>query len=525
MNNPSYAVRRAIAGTSGMISAGHHLISLAGLDVLRSGGGAVDAAVAASAVACVILPHACGIGGDAFAVGFDALTQNVWALNASGRAPASVTASSFPHGIDAESVASATVPGIVHGWTLLLEKYGSRSLRQLLEPAIGHASSGFPINDVLSMLIVSNLTKLEKHPESAKLLLPQGQPLPKGALLRQPALAESLRQIALGGSQSFYEGDAAREICRYGSSVGGYFEPGDFASHRSTWERQPLTAHYHGYDVFVSPPNSIAMLLLAQLKLLSKQELARMEHNSGEYMECMIRSKRTAFQRVLPQIADLHRMRIDPASLLSSGFLNDPEPQSRKTSVDGTETADTTTITVVDRDGNCVSLVQSVFHHFGCGAIAGNSGIFLNNRMSGFSLDAKSPNCVEGGQRPAHTLSPALVLKGQKPRLVIATPGAYAQTQSLCQVLNNILVYNMELQEALEVPRWFDDIDDSLLCENRIGLEAISRLVEDGYKVKLGSPWEAKTGSVQCISIEGEEENRLFFGAADPRRHGSALGW
>ena len=521
-----YSVRRAVAGSSCMVSSGHHLATLAGVEVLRQGGNAIDAAVAAGAVATVVLPHACGLGGDAFAIGFDARRKRVWALNASGKSPQLVSVGDFPQGIPAEDVASTTVPGIVHGWSLLLKRYGTRSMRRVLSAAIRHAENGFVINEVLGKLIHENAAKLTKHPHTGKLLFPDGRGLTKGQILRQPDLAVTLKRIAARGSREFYAGSIANEICEYVKSAGGFLRPGDMRKHTSMWEKAPISVEYRDFEVLVPPPNSLAILLLVQLRLASEFNLESAPHNSADYIDRLVRAKRIAFQGVLPLLADLNHMDIGPSEILSPTSINRlKQGQFPLRASNLRETSDTTCIVTVDREGNCVSLIQSLFFHFGCGAVAGRSGIFLNNRMTGFSVKSDEPNVLEGGKRPAHTLSPALVLQNGKPYLVIATPGAFAQTQTLCQVLNNILLCNMEVQEALEVPRWFDDMDDVLLCEARIAPETIQSLSDRGYTVRVGAPWEAKTGSVQCILVGSNGNQRVLYGAADPRRHGCALGW
>jgi len=508
-----------------MVSTGHHLATLAGLDILAQGGNAVDAAVAAGAVACVVLPHACGIGGDAFAIGFDARRNRVWVLNASGKSPQLARPDCFVNGIDAEDVTSATVPGIIHGYASVLRRYGTRSLRQALSPAIEHADKGFIINDVLGNLIAANSEKLRKHPRSWEMFFPDGRPLRKGDTLRQHALAGSLKEIAKEGIRSIYGGSIAKEICRYVENVGGFLRSIDFSKHQSRWEESPVASSYYGYEVCVPPPNSLALLLLVQLQLIASVGVDRMSHNSVEYLQALVQAKRLAFSKVLPLLADPDHMTVKPQKIVSHAYVKALKTGESPANTLVPETPDTTTVTVVDSQGNCVSLIQSVFHHFGCGAVAGRTGILLNNRMSGFSLDPDSPNCVQGAKRPAHTLSPAIVLKKRKPYLVIATPGAYAQTQTLCQVLNNVLVYNMEIQQALEAPRWFDDVNDVLLCENRIDTRVLAALENQHYAVRVGDAWEAQTGSVQAILIQGAGKGRVFYGAADPRRHGCALGW
>ena len=525
VSNQEYAVRRSIAGHSCMVSAGHHLATMAGMEVLREGGNAVDAAIAASAVACVVLPHACGLGGDCFVVGYDAKQGQTWVLNASGKSPLLASLSFFPHGIPEEGVTAATVPGIVRGWAELLERYGTRSIQELLSPAIRHAEKGFVVDDILEKLILDNTGKLQKHAYSAEVFFTAGQPLHKGQILKQSLLAETLKQIAEDGTDAFYSGPLATEICRYVESAGGFLRPADFSQHRSRWEDGGIAVLYHDYKVVVPPPNSLAILLLVQLKLLENLDLIKLSHNSAEYIERLVSAKRLAFKGALPMLSDPDHIRMAPSEFLSQAFIAHLlAMKSQSTISHERETADTTCIVAVDEAGNSVSLIQSLFFHFGCGAIAGESGVLLNNRMTGFSLDPSGPNAVAGGKRPAHTLSPALVLKNKRPYLVIATPGAYGQTQTLCQVLNNILLFNMEPQEAVEMPRWFDELNEVLLCEDRIQHGVVESLQRRGYAANLGGPWEPKTGSVQCIQID-ERNGRVLYGAADPRRHGCALGW
>jgi gamma-glutamyltranspeptidase len=523
--NQEYAVRRAVSGSSCMVSTGHHLATLAGLEILRRGGNAVDAAIAAGAVACVVLPHACGLGGDCFAIGYDAKRIHTWALNASGKSPLLASLSDFRGGIPEEGVAAATVPGIIHGWAALLERYGTRSLRQVLSPAIRHAEEGFVVNDILEKLILDNSGKLEKHPYSAKVFFAADQPLHKGQILKQPLLAKTLKRIAERGAAAFYSGSTAMEMCSYVENAGGFLRAADLSKHKSRWGNGGIGIPYHGYQVLVPPPNSLAILLLVQLKLLSDLDLTRMSHNSAEYIDHLVSAKRLAFKGVLPMLGDPDHVRMAPSEILAAPFIAQLRgKRSPRFSFDKQETVDTTCVVAVDQAGNCVSLIQSLFFHFGCGAIAGETGVLLNNRMTGFSLNPAEPNVLAGGKRPAHTLSPALVLKNNRPYLAIATPGAYGQTQTLCQVLNNILLFNMEPQVALEMPRWFDELDEVLLCEGRIQKGVVESLQGRGYKVHSGGPWEPKTGSIQCVLID-EGNERVLYGAADPRRHGCALGW
>lgn len=514
---------RAIVGKHCMVSSGHPLATLAGVEVLRAGGNAVDAAVAAGAVSCVVLPHACGVGGDLFAIGYDASQRQLWAINGSGRAPALATLDLFRHGIPEDEITSTTVPGAVHAWSELVARYGHRQLGELLHWAINWAHEGFVVDAALSTFISANERKLRKHAEPARVFMPDGRLLKQGDYLRQVSLASTLKRIAVKGAEDFYSGDIARRVSSHAESVGGLLRTSDLSAHASRWEN-PIGRKYYGYDVFVPPPNSIGILLLVQLALLNPDELKALAHNSAQYIEKMLRAKRTAFAQVLPLLTDPDSLPIPAAQMVSEDFLSHLRNTGRA-GVLAREVSDTTAIITADDQGNVVSLIQSVYFHFGCGVVAGDTGILLNNRMMGFSTEASHPNVVAGNKRPAHTLAPALVLRDRQPVLGIATPGAFAQTQSLCQLLNNVLVFGFELQQALEAPRWFDDVDNTTLIESRIPLEVVATLSSSGHKINVGGPWEPDTGNAQAVQIDDRPAGRIIYGAADLRRNGCALGW
>jgi gamma-glutamyltranspeptidase / glutathione hydrolase len=514
---------RAIAGTHCMVSTGHPLATLAALEAFRNGGNAVDAAITAGAVSSVVLPHACGLGGDLFAVGYDARQRQLWAVNGSGKAPALASAAFFSDGIPEDEITAATVPGALQGWAELAQRHGRMRLADLLRPAISWAREGFIVDATLAKLLRDNESKLSKHVESARVFTDNGRRFEAGSRLRQGRLAATLERITLQGPEDFYSGDIARRICEYAASSGGLLRTQDFHTHSTLWE-QPIGLGYHGYDVYVSPPNSIGILLLVQLALLQPEMLKDMRHNSGAYIKELLRVKRIACSKVLPLLCDPDSLPVSVADILSNRFLQNLQCDTQTAPV-ASEVSDTTAIVAADKDGNVVSLIQSVYFHFGCGVVAGDTGILLNNRMMNFSTVPGHPNLVRGGKRPAHTLTPAIVLRQSLPVLAIGTPGAFAQTQSLCQLLNNILVFGLELQQALEAPRWFDELDNTTLLESRIPEEAIRGLISSGYQVAVGGPWEPKTGNAQAVQVQQGPERDVLYGAADLRRNGCVLGW
>ncbi|MCI0349687.1 MAG: gamma-glutamyltransferase, partial [Acidobacteriales bacterium] len=330
-----------------------------------------------------------------------------------------------------------------------------------------------------------------------------------------------LRRIATKGAREFYEGETAAEICRYAEQQGGLLSSTDLRAHSSAWEA-PIGRPYLGHEVFVSPPNSIGLLLLAQLALLEKA-VTSLEMDSSAYVDALIKAKRAAFRSVLPLLADPESMTHTVDSLLSPDFLQ-PVVPANEYRMGMREVSDTTSISVVDAEGNCISLIQSIFYHFGCGAIAGNTGVLLNNRMLGFSSDGSSPNRLQGAKRPAHTLSPCLVLKGGLPCLVISTPGAYGQTQTLCQVLNKILVFGIGVQYAIDEPRWFDTLEEATVIESRFPGVTLDGLKALGYSLRLTGDWEPLVGNPQAVLIDHSDGEPVLLGGADQRRHGCALG-
>ncbi len=520
-----YSPARCIAGRRCMVSTGHPLSTLAALDVLRNSGNAVDAAVAASAVSCVVLPHACGLGGDAFAVGYDSGPRQTWALNASGPSPQSLLLDRFSSGIPEDELISCTVPGIVHGWHELLRQRGTMDPEELLQPAVTHAEGGFIVDETLVELVASNRDKLAKHAESAAIFFPDGRELGAGCIFRQPALCGTLQRLASEGYEDFYRGKTASEIVQFMHRNGGLLRQEDLEHHKSIWQ-EPLRSTFLDCEVVVTPPNSIALLLLAQLRLLSAKSLAGLEHNSAEYVDALLTIKRRAFGDCLPLLGDPEAMTMLPDEILERcNPLRVAKEGKTLHKTMSPAPPDTTCIVVADEQGNVVSLIQSIFHHFGCGAIAGSTGVILNNRMLGFTIESNQVNTIGKGKRTAHTLSPAMLFRNQLPYLAICTPGAYGQTQTLLQIIVNFHVFGMELQQALEAPRWFDGLDHDLLLESRFEPSTIEALKQLGHNPTVGQPWDPLTGGVQAIRIVNHQSERVLYGAADPRRHGCALGW
>jgi gamma-glutamyltranspeptidase len=521
MSSESIIHRPVVMGVHGMVATGHPLASAAALDILKDGGNAVDAALCASAVLSVVKSYHCGLGGDVFGIFYSAKERRVLALNGSGRSPRLLRRESYSGTIPHRGILAATTPGNVDAWFEAASKLGSRAMGDLLKPAIEYADNGFPVFPHLAKVIRSSRNALSADPAWTAIFLPNGKAPELGDLLVQKDLAATLRDIASGGRESFYAGHSSKSIIRKSDVWGGSFSRQDFAEHHSKWE-EPLSASYRGYQVLVPPPNSYGLLLLLQLKNLANHDLTTLGHNTPECVALQVRVKEEAWRAGQSWLADPAQYRSDevvrflddfPAGKAMPGAAGSPQDHGQST----------TYIATADKFGNWASLIQSVHQSFGCGVVVDSTGIVLNNRMSGFNLIADHPNELAPAKLPAHTLSPALVLKDNKPVIAIGTPGGLGQTQFLTQTLSNIIDFGMNLQEAIEAPRWQSESTKRVDLESRISTDVRRRLSSESYEVTICGPWEFAFGGVEAICLH--DNGKVFMAAADPRRDGYALGY
>lgn len=512
-----------------MVAAGHPLATLEAVQVLRGGGNAVDAAVCAAAVLAVVKPQACGIGGDVFALLAPPGSAMVYALNGSGRAPAGATRERFLPAIPEEGIRSATVPGAVDAWAQALARFGTRPLGALLEPAIGYAEHGCPVSAHLARSIQLHAESLRRDPRAAALFFRDGQPLAEGELLVQQDLARSLRAIAADGPGAFYRGEVGQALVRYAEGQGGHLTMEDLAGHTSTWG-ESLSTTYRGYIVHQPPPNSWGLLLLLQLNLLEGLGLGRLAWSAPQRLHLMVEAKKLAFADGARWLGDPEFTPIPIETLLSKAYARErrrlidrqraslgPEPGLPPAGTD------TTYLAVVDERGMAVSWIQSLFETFGAQVVAGETGMWLNNRLTGFTLEPGHPNCLAPGRRPAHTLSPAMAFRDGHLCLVFGTPSAPGQTQGLTQIFTNLVEFGMELQEAIEAPRWLHLRGSELLLEDRFPARLRAGLARRGHQVVALEPWDTRVGGAQAILVD--RERGCLVGGADPRRDGYALGW
>jgi gamma-glutamyltranspeptidase/glutathione hydrolase len=531
------STRSVVMARNGVIATSQPLASAAGLRVLQQGGNAIDAAVTAAAVLAVVEPTMNGLGGDLFALVYDAKTKKVHGLNASGRAPAAATPAEFARrkldDIPYRGVLSVSVPGVVDGWNELLTKHGTIPLARALEPAIGYARDGFAVSEIISSQWKAEEQTLARDPAAAATFLPAGRAPNPGEVFRNPRLAATLDTLGRGGRDAFYRGAIARAIAADMKQRGGLITEADLAAHRSDWI-DPISTTYRGYEVLELPPNTQGIVALEMLNILEGYDLKALGHNSAAYLHLLVEAKRIAFADRAAWLADYdaippavletlrskeyaagRRKEIDPNRAaadyrpLERGGAAPPRRDPRPAS------GDTIYMTVADRAGNVVSLIQSIFESFGAGIAAGETGIALHNRGSLFSLQAGHPNTLAPGRRPLHTLVPAMVLRDKAPWLSFGVMGGDMQPQGHVQVLLNLIDFGMNVQEAGEAAR-FRHSPAGLAVESAVSAEARAGLESRGHKV-ITSP--GVFGGFQGILFD------VRNGGSDPRKDGLAIGY
>ena len=513
---------RTVRAYGGMVAAGHPLAAAEGSAVLRDGGNAIDAAIAAAAVLSVVSPHECGLGGDLFAVIHDARSGATHALNASGRAPAAASVERYPDGIPATGPRSVSVPGMVGGWAAAVERFGSRALASLLPAAIGHAEEGFPAYDVLIENTVEKAAAIRADAHCRAIFLPGGQPPVEGERIRQPAAARTLRAIAAEGVSAFYDGPIARSMADCLQAGGGLLTAQDLAANRPSWH-PVLEASFQGHRVCTIPPNSWGAAMLAQLLLLEREGIAPPGDEAAFFLQG-IRSRRAAYQALEGCIADpdvagdrahrvLERLAAGAGPATDSGLP--PGAAGR-----GAAGTDTSNVLAVDRHGNAVSLLQSVFVPFGSAVLDPGTGVLMNNRMRGFGIRPGDPNCVGGGKRPAQTLTPALVLRGSDVVLACATPGGPGQTGTVAQFLTRVLARGEGIAEAIAAPRWSMTLAGDFILEDSAPEPLRAAVMAAEPTVKVATWGSVNIGSLAAIRRDGEG----WCGAVDARRNAAVVG-
>jgi gamma-glutamyltranspeptidase/glutathione hydrolase len=539
-SGPRQKTRSAVMARHGMAATSQPLATAAAVRVLQQGGNAIDAAIAANAVLGVVEPMSCGIGGDLFAIVWDARTGKLYGLNASGRAPYAATLAMFQSRdlaqIPTHGPLSWSVPGCVDGWESLRKRFGTRPLAELLGPAIAYAEEGFPVSEIIAADWGSAAPELAKVPDSSACFLPGGKAPRVGEVFRNPGLAKSLRAIAHDGPSVFYKGALADAMVAYSQRVGGLLARRDFEEHTSTWV-EPVSTNYRGYDVWELPPNGQGIAALQMLNLLEPFDLKAMGPQSLEALHLMIEAKKLAYEDRAKYYADPEFVKVPVARLISKAYAAERGKLVRRDRAndhpgpgDPAE-ADTIYMTVVDKDFNAVSLIQSNFSGFGSYHVPGGLGFPLQNRGCLFALDPAHANRLEPHKRPFHTIIPGFVTRDGKPWLSFGVMGGDMQAQGHVQVLCNMIDFGMDVQSAGDAPR-FRHAGSSeptgvpakgggtVTLESEIGPEVRKGLEARGHHLFDG---RGGYGGYQAIRID--LEHGVLIGGSDPRKDGCAMGY
>jgi gamma-glutamyltranspeptidase/glutathione hydrolase len=526
--------RSVVRAQHGMVASSQPLASQVGLDVLKRGGNAADAAIAMAAMLNVTEPMMTGIGGDAFAIVYWSKTKELKGLNASGRAPRSLTRDYFAKknlkSIPNGGMEAVTVPGAFDGWVTLVDKYGTMKMADLLAPAIAYAENGFPVMEKTAEDWQAELRKLQRTPAASANYLVDGRAPRAGEIFRQPNLARTLRILANGGRDAFYKGEIARAIVDYCKKNGGFITMEDLAATKSDWV-ELISTNYRGYTVYEIPPNGQGLTALLALNILEGFDLSTLSAQPARYYHTMIEAMKIAFADRNRYIADPGFAKVPVAELLSKSYaakrrsmINSEKALDSVPPGDLNLGSDTTYLSVVDKDGNAVSFINSLFDAFGSGVVAGDTGIVLQNRGTGFSLDRDHPNRLEPGKRPFHTIIPAMVFKDGQLFMSFGVMGGAIQPQGHVQVLVNIIDLGMDLQEAIDAPRFRFMTGKNVLFEDELISPVIEKLIAMGH-VRATPPGVLRSsmGGGQAIMID--PASKTLMGASDPRKDGMALGY
>jgi gamma-glutamyltranspeptidase / glutathione hydrolase len=529
-------MRPSVGGMEAAVSSDHPLASAAGADVLRRGGNAVDAAITMAGVLAVVRPHMNGVGGDAFMLMHEARTGRTHAMNGSGRAGSKATPALFAQrdlrDVPSSGILSVSVPGAVAAWADALQRFGTISLAQALGPAIRYADEGFPVSERLAADIQESARAIGRDPELSRIFLPGGRAPEVGTLLRQPELAATLRAIAASGPSVIYTGDIARKIVAFMDQEQGLVTAEDLARHKSTWH-EPISTAYLGRRVLAFPPNTQGVTLLEQLGAAAHFDVKSFGHNTDSYIHHLVGIAALAYEDRDRFIADPEFSRIPMDRLLSAGHAKliadsvrrSPRalPPAPPSVPDRNGNGDTVYLCVVDKDGNAVSYIQSLFAAFGSGRMVPGTGITLHNRGALYSLDPAHPNIVAPGKRPFHTLSPAMVLNADGTFLMaLGSPGGDGQPQTIVQMLNNVLLFGMSPQAAVDAPRWRAYGSTRLTVEPGIADSVLSLLRGRGHNVSVRPPG-AEFGGAQMIMRH--PVSKALITGADFRREAYSVAW
>ncbi|HRX11576.1 MAG TPA: gamma-glutamyltransferase [Draconibacterium sp.] len=536
----NFATRSEVIAQNGMACTSQPLATQVALDILKAGGNAVDAAIAADAVLGLTEPTGSGIGGDIFAIIWDAKTQKLYGLNGSGRSPYELKLQYFKDNgyekIPAVGPLSVSVPGCVDGWFELNKKFGKLKMNEILAPAIRYAREGFPLSEVIAYYWQGNSRSLQKYPGFAEIYMPGGKAPAKGEIFKNPYLANTLELIGKEGRDVFYKGEIAEKIVSYVKEQGGFFTMKDFEDHTSEWV-EPVSTNYRGYDVWELPPNGQGIATLQMLNILENYDIAGMGFGSPEYMHLFIEAKKLAFEDRAKFYADPDFNKLPVKELISKEYgkkraaLIDQNRAARSYPSGFPESPNTIYLTTADKDGNMVSLIQSNFRGMGSGMTPGKLGFVLQDRGELFTLEEGHMNVYEPHKRPFHTIIPAFITKDGQPYISFGVMGGGMQPQGHTQIVCNIIDFGMNLQEAGDAPRISHEgsseptgekmTDGGVVSlESGFSYDTIRELMSKGHKISFE---KGPYGGYQAIMFDSK--NKVYYGASESRKDGQAAGY
>lgn len=537
-----FATRSEVLAQNGMVATSHPLATQIGLDILKSGGNAVDAAIAANAALGLMEPTGSGIGGDLFAIVWDAKTKKLYGLNASGRSPKSLTLEYFEKKgmkkIPSHGPLPVSVPGAVDGWFELHEKFGSMKMEKILAPTIAYAEKGFPLTELIAWYMHrsipffkrSGLSNIEDTYEGQN-----GGILPnEGEIYKNPYLANTYRKIAKGGRDAFYRGEIAEIIADFVQDKGGFLSEQDLSDHKSQWV-EPVSVNYRGYDVWELPPNGQGIAALQMLQILEGYDFSKIEFGSAEHLHLFTEAKKLAFEDRAKYYADMDFAKVPVAELLADNYADERRKLigSSASSYEAGEISagETIHMTVADKEGNMISLIQSNYRGMGSGMVPPKLGFMLQDRGELFSLKRGQANTFEPGKRPFHTIIPAFITKDGEPFVSFGVMGGDFQPQGHTQIVMNLVDFGMNLQEAGDAPRWDHtgtstptglpaDGTGEIRLESGIPYKTIRGLMDKRHKVGFG---RGIYGGYQAIMWD--KKNGVYKGASESRKDGQAAGY
>ncbi len=536
----NFATRSEVIAQNGMACTSQPLATQVALDILKAGGNAIDAAIAANAVLGLMEPTGNGIGGDIFAIVWDAKTKKLYGLNGSGRSPYELKLQYFKENgytkIPSLGPLSVSVPGCVDGWFELNKRFGKLTMSEILAPAVKYARDGFPVSEVIAYYWQSNARSLQKYPGFAEIFMPGGKAPAKGEIFKNPYLANTLEKIGKEGRDVFYRGEMAEKMVKYLREQGGFFTMKDFEDHHSDWV-EPVSTNYRGYDVWELPPNGQGIATLQMLNILENFDLKSMGFGSPEYMHLFIEAKKLAFEDRAKLYADPDFNKLPIAELISKEYgkkraeLINMNRAAQSYPAGFPESPNTIYLTTADKEGNMVSLIQSNFRGMGSGMTPGQLGFVLQDRGELFTLEEGHFNVYEPHKRPFHTIIPAFITKDGEPYISFGVMGGGMQPQGHTQIVCNLIDFGMNLQEAGDAPRISHEGSSEptgekmtnggvVSLESGFDYETIRELMSKGHYIRFE---KGPYGGYQAILYDSK--NKVYYGASESRKDGQAAGY